>query len=149
MQNLFDSVDREAIVRRLTALRPGSPRQWGKMSPAQMLAHCAAALEVACGDRPKKQTLLGRIVTPFIRSSILGEKPFGRNSPTDPDFVIADERDFALERRRLGALIDRFCERGSSAAAGQVHSFFGRLSGDEWGRLMHKHLDHHLRQFGE
>ena len=147
MQNLFDAVDREAIVRRLTALQPGSPRQWGKMSP-QMLAHCAAALEVACGDRPKKQALLGRLVTPFIRSSVFGEKPFDKNSPTDPDFVIADERDFALERRRLGALIDRFCERGPAAAAVQIHSFFGRLSGDEWGLLMHKHLDHHLRQFG-
>lgn len=148
MQNIFDSVDREAIVRRLAGLQPDSLRQWGKMTPAQMLAHCAVALEVACGDRPKKQALLGRLVTPFIRSSILGEKPFGRNSPTDPDFVIADERDFAVERRRLTTLIDRFCERGPSAAAGQVHGFFGRLSGDEWGRLMHKHLDHHLRQFG-
>jgi hypothetical protein len=23
-----------------------------------------------------------------------------------------------------------------------------RLKGDEWGVMMHKHLDHHLRQFG-
>lgn len=148
MQNLFEPRDREALVRRLNSLDLASARLWGKMDVAQMLAHCAVALEVACGDRPKKQALLGRLVTPFIRSSILGEKPFGRNSPTDPDFVIADERDFNVERRRLSTLIERFCERGPDAAAAQVHSFFGRLNGDEWGRLMHKHLDHHLRQFG-
>ena len=40
------------------------------------------------------------------------------------------------------------CFRRHIAAARQTHSFFGRLSGDEWGRLMYKHLDHHLRQFG-
>jgi len=26
--------------------------------------------------------------------------------------------------------------------------FFGKLSGKEWGELMYKHIDHHLRQFG-
>ncbi len=25
---------------------------------------------------------------------------------------------------------------------------FGRMSGQSWGVLQHKHLDHHLRQFG-
>jgi len=29
-----------------------------------------------------------------------------------------------------------------------MHSFLGRLRSDEWGVMMHKHLDHHLRQFG-
>jgi hypothetical protein len=29
-----------------------------------------------------------------------------------------------------------------------MHSFLGRLKSDEWGVMMHKHLDHHLRQFG-
>jgi len=27
-------------------------------------------------------------------------------------------------------------------------SLLGRLKGEEWGRMMWKHLDHHLRQFG-
>jgi hypothetical protein len=30
----------------------------------------------------------------------------------------------------------------------QAHSFFGRLTPEEWATLMYKHLDHHLRQFG-
>ena len=28
------------------------------------------------------------------------------------------------------------------------HPFFGRMTGEEWDRLLWKHLDHHLRQFG-
>ena len=147
MQNLFDSQDRDGLMRRLAKLQPSSPRQWGKMNVAQMLAHCSVALEVACGDRVKRQAFLGRVLAPFVRSSVLGEKPFSRNAPTDPDFKIADDRDFANEQKRLTALAERFCSRGPSAADGLVHSFFGRLSAQEWGRLMYKHLDHHLRQF--
>ncbi len=147
MQSIFHTADRDEIVRRLGTLQPNSPRQWGKMNSAQMLAHCAGALEVACGDRPKTQAFLGRLLTPFIKSAVLGERPLRRNAPTDPDFVFVDERDFAVEHRKLTALIDRFCERGPDGAASQVHSFFGRLTGDEWGRLTYKHLDHHLRQF--
>ena len=147
MENLFNPQDRGAIDRRLSALQPTSPRQWGKMAAPQMLAHCSAALEIACGDRVKKQSLVGRVLAPFVRSTVLGEKPFSRNGPTDPDFKIVDERNFAIEHARLTALLDRFCSQGSSSADGLVHSFFGRLSGNDWGRLMYKHLDHHLRQF--
>ena len=147
MQNLFNATDRDELVRRLANLQPSSSRQWGKMNVAQMLAHCAVALEVACGDPIRKQALLGRVLAPFVRKSVLGDKPFSRNGPTDPSFKIADERDFAAERARLTALVDKFCSRGQDGADGLVHSFFGRLSADEWGRLMYKHLDHHLRQF--
>lgn len=148
MQNLFDADARESLVRRLSALTPSSPRHWGKMTVDQMLAHCSVALEVPCGDRVKKQRLLGRVLAPFVRSTVLGDKPFARNAPTDPDYRIADERDFEKERQRLSTLIGRFCSRGASGVDGVVHSFFGRLTGDEWGRLMYKHLDHHFRQFG-
>jgi hypothetical protein len=30
----------------------------------------------------------------------------------------------------------------------EIHPFFGQLSKNEWGILIYKHLDHHLRQFG-
>jgi|WetSurMetagenome_2_1015567.scaffolds.fasta_scaffold421861_2 hypothetical protein len=147
MQNMFDQDDRDVLVRRLLGLQPTSPRQWGKMTVSQMLAHCSVSFEVPCGDIVKKQTLLGRVVTPILRPMVFGLKPFGRNAPTDPDYRITDDRDFEKERARLSALIDRFCSRGPAAAAGVVHPFFGRLSSEEWGRLLYKHLDHHLRQF--
>ncbi len=148
MQSLFETVEREALLGRLAALQPGASRLWGKMNPAQMLTHCAIGMETAAGVRPMKQKLLGRIVTPLIRSSVFGEKPFRRNAPTDPSFVVSDARDFEAERARLTGLIALFVERGPDAASKQTHAFFGRLSGEEWGRLMHKHIDHHLRQFG-
>ena len=148
MESLFNPTDREALSLRLATLEPDATRQGGKMDPAQMLLHCAIGLEAATGDRPMKQVFLGKLVTPFIRRTVLGERPFRKNVPTDPTFVVSDRRNFEGERTRLATLIDRFVQHGPESAGKYPHAFFGRLSGDEWGRLMYKHLDHHLRQFG-
>ena len=148
MRNMFNDEDRAAIESRFRELRPDSPRQWGKMKPAQMLAHCAVALGAPLGERQEKQALLGRLMAPFVRSSVFGDAPLRRNTPTDAECVIVDERDFLEERRRLLEKLTRFCDQGPSAADQRIHSFFGRLSGQEWGRFVYKHLDHHLRQFG-
>jgi hypothetical protein len=148
MQSLFEPAARKSIADRLTALPPTAVRQWGKMDAAQMLAHCSAALEVGTGDRPRKQALIGKIFAPFVRASLLGDKPFSKSSPTDPTFVVTDVRDFGREKERLLGLVDRFCAGGAAAAGRQMHSFLGRISGDEWGVMMYKHIDHHLTQFG-
>ena len=148
MPSLFEPAAKQTVLSRLQALSPSSARQWGKMNVSQMLAHCSAALERGTGDVPARQMWIGKIFAPFVRKSILGDKPFSKNSPTDPGFVITDERDFQRERERLTGLVTRFCERGPAEAGKNLHSFLGRMSGDEWGTLMYKHLDHHLRQFG-
>ena len=148
MKSLFSADVRQEIVRRLDALQAGSTRHWGKMDPAQALAHCTTAMEMATGDLPRKQVLIGRLLGPFLKSMLLGEKPFAKNGPTDPAFIVSDPRDFAKEKSRLVATVTRFCEKGPGAVDGSVHSFLGPLTGDEWGVMMYKHLDHHLRQFG-
>ncbi len=147
MRNLFDASSKDEILQRLSKLSPEAPRQWGKMSVSQMLAHCAAALEAGTGDNPRPQKLIGKVFAPFVRKGLLGDKPFSRGSPTDPAFVVRDERDFAREKERVAALVEKFCARGQNEAGRETHSFFGRMTGEEWGRLMYKHLDHHLKQF--
>src|SRR6266540_3068824 len=101
MKNLFDPADRNAILERLATLSCDAARQWGKMDCGQALAHCSIALEAATGDKPRQQMLIGKILARFVRKGILGDKPFSRNSPTDPTFIVAAEKDFEAERRRL------------------------------------------------
>lgn len=148
MKSLFSLSERRQILDRLGNLQAGATRQWGKMDPAQMCAHCTVALEVATGDLVRPHAFIGKVFGRFVKASFLGEKPFSKNSPTDPAFVVSDPRDFAKEKARLVEIVKRFGEAGPSAADGRTHSFFGRLTGDEWGVLGYKHLDHHLRQFG-
>jgi len=148
MPTLFNPADREALLARLDRLEPASPRQWGTMTPAQAMAHCATPLECATGLRPMQQRLLGKLLAWLVKGSVLGDKPFGHNSPTDKDFVVKDDRDLDAERTRVKELVARFAERGPDLAAQATHAFFGKLDGEQWGILAAKHLDHHLRQFG-
>jgi hypothetical protein len=148
MHDFFDARRGDEILSRIEALRPDAVRQWGKMTAGQMLAHCSIAVEAANGDRLMKQAFVGKLLTPFVRKSFLGPKPYSRNSPTGPMLVVSDARDFATERARLLAALGRLREIGPEGAARHPHGFVGRVSGQEWGILQWKHLDHHLRQFG-
>jgi hypothetical protein len=62
--------------------------------------------------------------------------------------VITSECDLCAEQKRLSGLVDRFATAGPAGCTRHPHSFFGRLTPEEWATLMYKHLDHHLRQFG-
>ena len=148
MTTLFDPAVRRGILDRLAKLSPEAKRGWGKMSAAQMLAHCSRAMEVGTGELPLKQSFVGKVFAPFARKRFLSEEPFGRNSPTDPHFVVHDDKDFDKEKAHLTALIGRFCQAGPAGAGKHPHSFLGKISGEDWGLVMYKHLDHHLRQFG-
>ena len=147
MKTFFVPTERKQILDRLDRLEPGAMRQWGKMDPAQMLAHCAVAMEMVTGDAPREQKLIGKLLGPFFKRKLLGPEPFSKNSPTDPAFIVSDPRDFAKEKARLMMLLHRFFAAGPSGADGRMHSFLGRLKGNEWGVMIYKHLDHHLRQF--
>jgi len=148
MESLFDEVARRQLRQRIEAVTMASPRQWGSMSPAQMLAHCALGMQMATGDLNPPRVFIGRVLGPLIKPLALkDEAPMKRNSPTAPSLVVKDKRDLDEERQRLLQLIERFAAAGPAACTTHPHAFFGRLTPEEWAKLMHKHLDHHLRQF--
>jgi hypothetical protein len=149
MKNLFEAASAHEVKDRMAQLQPEGERLWGTMNAAQALAHCSAGLEWAVGDRLPPRMMLGRIVGRFVKPKVLGnDEPMRRNSPTARDLVVQDERDLRTERERLSRLIDRFVAAGPDGCTTHPHSFFGRLTPEEWAVLMYKHLDHHLRQFG-
>jgi hypothetical protein len=93
--------------------------------------------------------LIGRVLGPMVKKKAFVEsEPMRRNSPTVPGLAVTDARDFNVERERLCGLIDRFVAAGPGGCTDHPHSFFGRLTPEEWSAWMYKHLDHHLRQFG-
>ena len=150
MKSLFEPARVQEVKQRLSALSPSHQRQWGKMNPAQMLAHCFLGLEMAAGEIRPPRAFVGRILGPVIKPMALrDEEPMRRNSPTSKELVvIGEDRDFETERERLIGLIDRFVAEGAAGCTSHPHAFFGSLTSDEWAVLMYKHLDHHLRQFG-
>jgi hypothetical protein len=150
MKNLFDAAVANEVRTRLGQLEPQSERLWGKMTAAQMLAHCSVSMQWAAGELvPEKVALPARLMGRLVKPMVLrNEDPLRKNSPTAKSLIVADERDFGTERDRLSRLIDKFAEGGAARCTRNPHGFFGRLTPEEWAILMYKHLDHHMRQFG-
>jgi hypothetical protein len=149
MKNLFEITTVEEVKGRMSALRADSARQWGKMNAAQAMEHCARGMELALGDRRPPRVLIGRILGPVIKPIAFRDgEPMRKNSPTVPRLAVIEETDLVQGRERLCGLVDRFVACGPGGCTDHPHSFFGRLTPDEWSAWMYKHLDHHLRQFG-
>jgi len=149
MKSLFDPPVVGEVQQRLMHLTELSGRKWGTMNPAQALAHCSAAMEMATGKSRPPRALIGRIIGRAIKSRVLSdEEQMRKNSPTTKILLVKDERNFAGERIRLSGLIDDFAGSSREGCTTHPHPFFGPLTADEWAVLMYKHLDHHLRQFG-
>jgi len=149
MRNLFEAAAATEVKERLAQLRPESERLWGTMNAAQAVAHCSGGLQLAMGEMRPPRMLVGSVIGWIVKPLVLADdKPLRRNSPTVKGLVIQDQRDLGVEQERLRALIDRFAAAGPGGCTTHPHSFFGRLTPEEWATLMYKHLDHHLRQFG-
>ena len=147
MTNLYEPDVAAALKARIAALGPGHQRQWGTMTAAQAMAHCAIGMEVSVGDRAEPRMFIGRLVGRFIKPLALGERPFKRNTPTAPFLVVKADRDLEAEKLRLVGLVDRFVSAGPTGCPNVAHAFFGPMNAHEWARLQYKHIDHHLRQF--
>lgn len=148
MKSLFDPKTLDEMLSRLRSLSNDSERKWGKMSVAQMLAHCQTPMCLAIGDVKLKRSLLGKLIGRMIKGKVVGPKPFKQGLPTDARFVVKDERDFATEHTALSALVERYAAGGPDGISKDPHPFFGPMTPEEWDALMWKHLDHHLQQFG-
>ena len=149
MKNLFEAGRVEEFKRRIAQVRPDSPRQWGTMSPGQMLEHCSRGMETGLGITNPPRMFIGRVIGRMIKSRIMAnDEPLRRNTPTAKLLVVNDERDVEKERARLCGLIERFVAGGPTVCSKHPHMFFGTMTPHEWAILMYKHLDHHLRQFG-
>ena len=149
MPNLYEPATVTRVKERIALLTPQTERQWGKMTPAQALAHCSEALQWAVGEVRPDRMFVGRILGRMVKSKVLADsEPMRKNSPTAKSLVIADHRDLSVEQQRLCGLLDRFAAAGPAGCTTHPHSFFGPLTPAEWSALMYKHLDHHLQQFG-
>jgi len=149
LKTLFNNADYLELKNRLETLQPANQRQWGKMDVAQMLSHAGKAIEMSLGiitPPPDGNAFFRFIVRTLIKPMTLGNKPFSKNSPTSKAIKIADAKIFAEEKSRLLSLLLQAHDYGENGKW-HPHSFFGNLTGEEWGRLTYKHVDHHLRQF--
>jgi hypothetical protein len=149
MKNIFNKTITEEVINRINNLTPKSESEWGKMTVAQMLAHCNVTYEMVYEDiHPKPNLIMKLILILFVKSSVVGEKPYKHGLPTASQFLIKEEKEFDKEKTRLINYLKKTQELGESYFDGRESNSFGKLTSAEWNNMFYKHLDHHLAQFG-
>ena len=139
----------ESIRKRILALNENSTRQWGRMTVHQMLLHCIDALKMTIGELQvaDKSNFLTRTI---VKKFALGKSKFPKSTPTAPELVKTEVEtnaaDIEKDKQILLAYIDKI--KNASEKDFEVHPIFGKMNKIEYGTLIYKHLDHHLRQFG-
>jgi len=149
MKSVFNPADVAEINDRINKLTPTTQGHWGKMTVAQMLAHLNVSYELVYDNRhPRPNGLMRFILKAFVKNAVCGPKPYKRNSPTAPAFIIKEDKDFSTEKALLLNYIDQTMQLGEVHFDGRESHSFGVLTVPEWNTMFYKHLDHHLNQFG-
>lgn len=149
MKSVFKVADVAELKERINKLTPTTERKWGKMTVAQMLAHCNVTYELVYENKhPKPSAIAKFLLKAFVKNAVVSEKPYKQNGQTAPAFIVKDDKDFAAEKARLLGYIDRTLQLGETHFSGKESHSFGKLTVAEWNNMFYKHLDHHLKQFG-
>jgi hypothetical protein len=148
MKSLFDDAVYKEVIDRFSKLKEDSPKQWGKMGPAAMVKHCNLVLSASLGQAPRKRALMSYLFRKVAKKQYVYRSVYKKNGYTAPAFVVNDALKLDSELNMLIQSIDQFRKAGEDQYENRLHSFFGRLTAQEWGMLQYNHLNHHLTQFG-
>ncbi len=149
-ENIFDDNTYQTILKRIQSLAEHDQAKWGSMSVSQMLEHCSIQLKVALEKIPLYQyegsfilrTSIGRWLGLYA-----ARWPKGIATPNAMNVVknnLSIENYTASKSQLITLLLDTQNKNHFGP-----HPFFGELNKKDWGRLIWKHLDHHLKQFGK
>jgi hypothetical protein len=145
MKTMWQDDVRENMLARINMIQDGTPPRWGRMTADRMLSHLVESLKMAVGEKdvaPRKLPLRFLVKPLFIY--VL---PFPKNVPTSPELLAAPTCSVAEAKAELRRRIEAFPTR-QRASQWPAHPAFGAMTGDDWGVLVYRHMDHHLRQFG-
>ncbi len=147
MPSLFDPEVRTAVLGRIACLRPDRKPIWGRFTAPEMVCHVSCGLRQGLGELESGPPS-GPLARFPVNWLMIHAVPWPKGkAQSPPEFLTTRPTTWAADVSRLRDLIDRFGARGPSGAW-PPSRVFGRMSGQSWGVLQHKHLDHHLRQFG-
>ncbi|MFI0491212.1 DUF1569 domain-containing protein [Flavobacterium sp.] len=146
MNSIFEKVSNEEMIARINQLTPQTKAIWGKMEVDQMLKHTNEAILIAFGENTLKINFMMRLLGRMMKNKVFNSG-FKKNSPTAPEFIFNESYDFEVSKSKLIANFSRFA-KGHESITIINHPFWGKMTYEDWDKLMWNHLDHHLRQFG-
>ena len=149
MATLWDSATESTVRYRINKLNNNSQGLWGTMTVDQMMLHMAAAYDSALlGKNLPDEGLMAVLCSlPPVRYIMVNVMPWPKNLPTAKSFTITEKAQFDAAKARFLETFEAFMAEKSTKKLGK-HPLFGKLSFEDWGTLLYKHTNHHLKQFG-
>ena len=145
MKSIWQEQSRQELNDRVGALAWDRRGEWGRFTAPKMVCHLADSLKMAMGDLKVAPKNLP-IRYPPLKQLIIYVAPFPKGAPTAPELLARATTDFSAECTAIVSLLDRCADASQQLAP--VHPAFGKMSRRDWGVLVYRHTDHHLRQFG-
>lgn len=146
-RTIFRQTDLDRLLRRFDRLTPEAEARWGKMTPHRMVCHLSDSLRVALGELPA-EFKRGPLATPIARWLLAYVIPFPKaKAETAPEMLQTQPSDWQADLAAARVQLLAAARRGPEGQWAR-HPAFGDVSGKLYGVFVHKHVDHHLRQFG-
>jgi len=149
MRSIRNQAERDQLVRRLNKLTGDERPLWGKMTCDQMLSHLVQGAELPFeASVPERSTFVFRNL---MKPLVLYVLPIPKDVKVSPEMNQQEKG-----RPPQGLTLDREILTEMMARVGTLpadhdclnHPMFGKMNAKEWGLLIYKHTDHHLKQFG-
>lgn len=125
--------------------------KWGKMNAQQMVEHVSGFFKVSTGKIHFPMTTPEEHL-PKYKEFLMSEKEFRENTKAP----VLPEEPLPLQYSTMQEAIDDLTESvndffdffNDPSVKTTLHPAFGELNSKEWVQLHHKHVIHHLKQFG-
>lgn len=142
---------RHDFLPHIKTIREETTPRWGKMNAQQMVEHVTNFFKVSTAD------ILFPLTTPpehlpKYREFLMSEKEFRENTkapvlPDEPLPLVWPDMPAAISKLEESVQqFFNFFEKDPLKKT--LHPAFGELNFAEWVQLHHKHVKHHLKQFG-
>ena len=142
---------RSQFIPLVKKLKGDEKGKWGKMDAQQMVEHVDDFFKVSINQLSFPLTTPADLL-PRYKEFLMSEKEFRENTkaPVLPDEPITHKHlSFHLAVDALESDVQKFFTFFTDdQAKTTLHPAFGELNFEEWVQLHHKHVKHHLKQFG-
>ena len=145
MRSLFDERAVTLMDERLQLLEEGTAPRWGSFTAVRMVGHLAKVMDYALHQEDKIDVIPGPPM--FVRHLVRLYLPWPKGAPTRKEMLDVDTESLADAAEQASALMAEFT-RSADKPDWPVHPFFGQLDGKGWAKLMYRHNNYHLKQFG-
>ncbi|TDL99502.1 MAG: hypothetical protein C4K58_06280 [Flavobacteriaceae bacterium] len=150
MNSILEPTTKNDFVKRIHLLQSNSQRRWGTLSVGQMCCHLSDSLEIALGKREGGKEPISIIFSLKPSVWIATSFPWPKGVFFSPKSMNhknlgSQSEGFDKDREKLLKLLEEFIQKETNYFP---HPMLGNMNSKEWGKMVSRHFDYHLKQFG-